>query len=95
MEVTLRPSARRQLQKAAREYEAQSAGLGDAFLDDFLLIIGHLEEHPQLYTEVAPGIRRAPMKRFPYLLYYSVEPTHVQMLSIRDGRKRVRIPRGS
>ncbi len=92
MEVLLRPSARRQLHKAAKDYEAQSEGLGGDFLDDFLLVVGHLEEHPELYTLVAADIRRAPLKRFPYLVYYSVEQTHVQVLSIRAGRKRERVP---
>jgi toxin ParE1/3/4 len=95
MEVFLRPEARRQLQRAAEEYEAQSPGLGGEFLDDFLVGVEHLEEHPRLYMEVAPGIRRAPFRKFPYLMYYNVQSTHVQVLSIRAGRRRERVPRGA
>jgi hypothetical protein len=40
MEVLLRPEARRQLQRAAAEYEEQAVGLGGQFIDDFLVTVG-------------------------------------------------------
>ena len=82
MEALLRAEARNDLRRAAQWFEEQQVGLADKFLDDFLATIDFIEGDPHLYAEVAPEIRRALLRRFPYALFYSVEETHIQVLAI-------------
>ena len=85
MEALLRVEAREELLRAASWYERQRAGLGGEFLDDFLTTLDIIESEPALYAEVDPGIRRALLRRFPYALFYSVEPTNIQILAIKHS----------
>ena len=83
MDTWLRREAQKELQGAAIWYEQQRAGLGGEFLDDFLLTIEAMEATPKLYAEVAAGIRRALLKRFPYAIFYSLEDTHILVLGVK------------
>ncbi len=59
--------------------------MGGEFLDDFLATIDAIERDPGLYAEVDPGMHRALLRRFPYAMFYSVEPTHIQVLAIKHN----------
>ena len=71
--VRLTEEADRHLTAAALWYERQRAGLGREFLDEALTAFPLLVEHPLKYPLVHRDIRRAPMARFPYGLYFRVE----------------------
>ena len=79
----MRIEAREELRQAAVWYEDQRSGLGGEFLDDFLATIDSIEGNPELYLEVDSHIRRALLRRFPYAIFYSIEPTHIQVLAIK------------
>jgi hypothetical protein len=82
VEALLRVEAREELRQAALWYEEHRSGLGGEFLDDFLVTIELIESNPELYVEVDSHVRRALLRRFPYALFYSIEPTHIQVLAI-------------
>jgi len=82
LEAFLRTSARQDLQVAASWYEERRDGLGGEFIDEFLSCVGRLEDNPQLYPVVEDAIRRALFQRFPYAIYYTIEPNHLQILGI-------------
>jgi hypothetical protein len=44
--------AQRDIEEAARWYESQQFGLGDAFLDEFLAASSRISEAPLAYPEV-------------------------------------------
>lgn len=83
MDVWLRREARAELQDAATWLEGRVLGLGDRFLDDFLGTVETMEANPELYVQVATGIRRALFRQFPFAIFYSVENRHIQILSIK------------
>lgn len=83
MDAWLRREAQKELQGAAAWYEEQRPGLGGEFLDDFLLTVEAMEGIPELYAEVAAGVRRALLQRFPYAIFYSLEDTHIQVLGVK------------
>lgn len=63
-------------------YESQRSGLGDDFfigVDNSFEII---ELTPYIYPIIHSNIRRAPIKRFPYKIYYKVEDFSISELSI-------------
>jgi plasmid stabilization system protein ParE len=87
VDALLRVEAREELRQAALWYEEQQSRLGGEFLDDFLVIVASIEENPELYVEVDPHIRRALLRRFPYALFYSIEPTHIRVLAVKHCQR--------
>ena len=81
-EAYLRPEAREDLRDAATWYEGRDEGLGSDFIDEFLACISRIEEYPESYQLVDEGIRSAVLHRFPYAIFYSVEPSHIEVLSV-------------
>ena len=82
LEAFLRAEARTDLQVAAAWYEERTAGLGGEFIDEFLACIDRVEENPESYAAVDRDIRRALLHRFPYAIFYVVEPSHVEVLGL-------------
>jgi plasmid stabilization system protein ParE len=54
-------------------YDAQSPGLGDSFMDSLEQIVDLVAELPEAFPEIAVGLRRALLARFPYALYYRLD----------------------
>jgi plasmid stabilization system protein ParE len=80
------PEARDDIDAAYTHYQTRSAGLGERFLASLQRTSGLVEANPLLYGEVAPGIRAAPLRRFPYLVYYRELPHQVIVIGVRHGR---------
>jgi len=49
-----------------------------------------IEEHPEAAQEMIgrPGVRRAPLIRYPYLIYYTIDADEVTILRIRHAARR-------
>jgi len=75
----LRPEAREDLRDAATWYEGRDDGLGSDFIDEF---ISRIEEHPESYQRVDDQTKRALLHRFPYAIFYIIESTHIEVLSV-------------
>jgi toxin ParE1/3/4 len=56
-------------------YEGQSEGLGRAFVDEFEAQILRIASMPERWMIVERDLRRALMRRFPYVIYFRC-PTH-------------------
>lgn len=82
LEAFLRGPAREDLRSAAAWYQQRRDGLGSEFIDEFLACIDRIENKPELYPIIDADVRRALLRRFPYAIYYVVEPTHIQVLGI-------------
>ncbi len=74
--------ASEELSVAALWYEERGAGIGARFLDEIEGVIGHIEQNPAIgarwdVSEVPADVevRRLPLRRFPYLVVYVIEPT--------------------
>lgn len=53
-------------------YEAQSPGLGDRFVDEFERQILEIAALPTRWMIVNGDIRRALMRRFPYVIFFRI-----------------------
>lgn len=71
-------------------YQEQSAGLGDKFLTSVGEILKCIEDFPEMYAFVHGSVRRAIVSRFPFAVFYLVEPSRVVILRVlhtsRDPR---------
>lgn len=58
------------------------------------LQLRRLEQAPQLYVEVIPGVRRAFLPRFPYGLFYTLRGDLLYVLAVlHDARSPKRWPK--
>jgi plasmid stabilization system protein ParE len=86
--VLVRPQAEVDMLAAASWYEAQRPGLGADFLDEITLLAHSLTDNALICAEVTEGVRRAPVRRFPYVLSYLVMESAVVVLSVLHMRRR-------
>lgn len=87
MKCHLRPEARVELNDAALYYEDMREGLGDAFIEDFLLAVTEIEEAPSRWAETEPGIRRFLLSRFPYKLIYRIGAEFIDILAVAHSSR--------
>ncbi len=80
--LKLRKRAVIDLGEAYEWYELQRTDLGEEFIlstQDALLSI---QQKPDLYSEVYPGIRKCNLRRFPYSVYYRIFKRSVAILAV-------------
>ncbi len=63
-------------------YEARRTGLGTAFLDAVQATLDAIERNPALYGYVEDDVRAAPVRRYPYVVYYRIRPDRVAVLAV-------------
>ena len=45
-------------------------------------MLDQILEHPLVWTEIEPGIRRAVLHRFPYCVFYGLEPERIEVFAV-------------
>lgn len=83
MRLIYHPDAETELNEAARFYERQVATLGAQFLDAVDHAINVIRGAPDRWRIIESDIRRYPMPRFPFAIYYRVFPNWIQILALK------------
>ena len=68
-------------------YDGQRLGLGREFREAVDAGIGRISDNPFAYQERYRGARRAPLRRFPYALWYRVAGNFVVVLACVHGSR--------
>lgn len=88
--VRIQPRAQVQLSEIYDWYENRHAGLGKEFLDEVEVSLASVAENPGLYAIHRDQIRRTRTRRFPYLIFYTVNDDESVVISVfhaaRDPR---------
>jgi toxin ParE1/3/4 len=89
----LAPEARRELRDAARWYEDQREGLGEAFIaaiEEALARVARLgpDCRPAIGISRELGIKRVLVHRFPYLVVFIELPRSIRVLAVCHARRR-------
>jgi len=86
MKVRLLPEAERDLEIGADFYESQKQGLGIYFNDCLTSDIESLRLYGGVHEKYR-GFYRALSKRFPFSIYYRLEPGNVEVFAVLDDRQ--------
>lgn len=89
--VRIQPRAQAHLAEAHAWYDQQLPGLGAEFMDAIQDALSRIEENPGLYPIYRDRIRRVLARRFPYLIFYVVDPDESLVVAVlhasRDPRR--------
>jgi plasmid stabilization system protein ParE len=80
--IRLLPEARVDLADAVDWYERQRPGLGSRFFTQVQAVFNRIASNPQLYAPVYGPVRKASVRRFPYVVLYREEPGEVVVISV-------------
>jgi len=87
MKLVLRPLVESDLDEATRWYEERQPGLSEIFLKRVGESLARIEENPRLYAILHRDIRRAPLRQFPYGIYYALIKNEIHILAVvHDAR---------
>lgn len=87
----VRDAATADLEEAADWYDARRLGLGGEFLRAVRAVFAGMAREPQQYAVARDELRRARVRRFPYVIYFVVEPDAVVVLAVLHGRRDPRV----
>jgi plasmid stabilization system protein ParE len=88
--LLVEPEAEAELDEAFTWYEGRTAGLGSEFLRAVRAAFALIRRNPEQFPRVPDDIRRALVRRFPYAVYYVVEPDHVSVFAVIRTRQHPR-----
>lgn len=88
--VGLRPRAEADPADAFAWYEERLPGLGTVFLRSVDACLTRVQRHPEVSPEVHPRVRRAPLRRFPYGVFYVIRQNRIDVLAVYHARRRPR-----
>jgi toxin ParE1/3/4 len=76
------PGADLDVEAAFDWYECEEPGLGSEFLVELRVAYQQIMDHPLGYQDLRSGIRRALTRRFPYAIYFSIEPETIIIVAV-------------
>ena len=80
--VIYTPEAAGDVAEAYVWYEGREPGLGEDFLRAVAACISRLRRHPLLYPTALDEFRRAPLRRFPYEIFYETSAQAIVVYSV-------------
>ena len=89
--VILRDEAAADVASASHWYDRQRSGLGDQFLDSLNQLLNDIEAAPLAYAASYREVRRAKLRRFPYIVYYRVLDDRIEVLGVLHGSRDPRV----
>jgi len=85
--VVIRPEAEAELQEAFDWYESRRVGLGEAFLSCVEAAVASAARDPEMHQTVHGAMRRVLTRRFPYGVFFAVEPERLVILAVFHGHR--------
>jgi toxin ParE2 len=79
--------AQAEFDEAMKWYRAAVPGLDDTFRADVIAKLQDIGSYPLSSPELAPGIRRARLRRFPFFLIYTVSDEDIVVLAVAHMRR--------
>lgn len=87
LKVVFRPAARAEFDGAALWYEDRQRGLGGQFVSEIDRAIGRASVRPERFPIKHGVIRCVQARRFPYSVFYLIEPDRIVVLAIFHARR--------
>ena len=80
--LVVRRITQREFDDAVDWYDRQRPGLGTEFIDEIQRVFDSILKNPLRYGVVQQDFREALANRFPYAVYYHVEPHRIVIMAV-------------
>jgi len=80
--IRLHPGAQTEFDDAIDWYEGERLGLGQVFILRVNEVLDRISRTPEVHGRVFEDVRCTQVHRFPYAVYYRIQPDWVEVLSI-------------
>jgi plasmid stabilization system protein ParE len=87
LSLTILASAAFEMDAAFAWYEQRQAGLGTEFLRACDAAFSSVARIPRAYREVRPGVRRALLRRFPYMVFFVADSERAVIIGVVHVRQ--------
>ena len=85
--LRLTPEAELDLDEAHPWYHRQAPGLAADFLAAVNTRLASIQRHPEAYALVDATMHRALLRRFPYAIFYEIEPVQIVVYAVFHGAR--------
>ena len=86
-EIRVLPIAEQDISRAHDWYEEQRQGLGQVFSTAVESAVTRITAMPEMYVKALRDIRRAKVRKFPYLIYYRILSDPIEMIAVLHGSR--------
>lgn len=87
MKITFHPAVQTEVAEICDWYDERRSSLGDEFFQEVERLLGLIADNPQFFSPHTNDRRLAPLKRFPYGIFYRVLTDRVRVLAICHNRR--------
>lgn len=74
--------------EASRRYDVESEEVGAAFEVEVERGVDWIVEHPEASPVTRGQVRRKVLRRFPYSIFYALEPDRIRVLAVAHHKRR-------
>ena len=85
--LRLHPGVYKDVDDAWLWYEQQRAGLGNRFLAAIEQVFNRVQRVPLMHEVVYKDVRLALARRFPYGVYFRVQPDRIDVIAVDHNRR--------
>lgn len=85
--LVIRREARADILEARTWYDRDSGDVGDRFLLAVNAVLETLAAAPNLWPDLGEGVRRSPVRGFPYSVYYFADEQKLTVLAVVHHRR--------
>ena len=88
--INFRPEAVEEIDATTQWYDERRLGLGDEFFSALLQQFERIRENPEGWAILYRKVRACPMRRFPYVIYYRMQPDCINVIAVQHGHRHPR-----
>ena len=88
--LIITPNAELDIRDARTWYEGKRTGLGERFVMAVETALGQIVRVPRGGSEIEPGVRRVVIRKFPYGVFYRVDPDQIAILAVYHSKRNPR-----
>jgi plasmid stabilization system protein ParE len=80
--VVILPHASKELIEAKDYYAQEFPEVSHAFIEEFLHSVEFIRQFPEAWQKVGPNTHKCILKRFPFLVLYTIEESRIVITSV-------------
>lgn len=85
--LVFQAGVRDEIDEAYTWYERHQQGLGEEFLAEVQSVLDRIERNPDLHAPIYQNVRHSRLNRFPYAVYYRIDPDRIAVMAVHHGKR--------